>query len=702
MNRLPSIRRWGVAALTGVTLFGGLSIVGAGGASAASAPTVTAALAPTATATTIAGTATAQLGAAFVLTVSGTPTVSPAPDYITLTLACPTVGTAVFSGATVTATSGTFATTPTATVSSNSSGCSTLTILASGATTLNPSITVTPSFTTAGTTTQALSISGTYSSSGLISTSFTVPTVANTVWYSVSSNVPAVSLTEPGTTAISSITINDPANLPAADQLTATGSSFSVQLPAGDTWSALPTVTPFGLTIGTPVLTTTSLLTIPVTSAPVGGAQVTISGASIVTGAGFAYGSQNATVKVVTSTLASTLVASASVGNILGTVNTISGASGTADGTVAAEFENAFPANAVAQTGGNATVVLATDTPHANGSDALAASYLEGMLGTGLLITPATTLGADAQAAIQHEGVSTVYVLGGSLAISPAVIAQIQALPAYKPGGLVLTGSNVKVVGPIAGADGTAAGTASMIATYFGPAYGAASLSGAYNNTGGVYNDTTGSASTPPSVGYLPTAIVVASTDWQDAMAIAPEAYAMHFPVILAGPSSSTTLGADAQAALTALNVKQVIVIGGQLALQNTVEAQIAALNGGISVLRIAGMDATDTAAQIASFAWGTGTAGLNWTAANGHNSILVSHADYWSDALGAAALGGGANSATFGKEPILLVESPNVVGTYTTAELKVAGTAGVTNLNVLGGPLAMPASTVQTLLAGL
>ncbi len=54
MNRLPSIRRWGVAALTGVTLFGGLSIVGAGVASAATTPTVAAAL--TSTATTIPGT----------------------------------------------------------------------------------------------------------------------------------------------------------------------------------------------------------------------------------------------------------------------------------------------------------------------------------------------------------------------------------------------------------------------------------------------------------------------------------------------------------------------------------------------------------------------------------------------------------------------------------------------------------------------
>jgi putative cell wall-binding protein len=554
-------------------------------------------------------------------------------------------------------------------------------------------VTVTPSYTTSGVTSQALVITGSYASSGLAATSFTTPTDANVVWYSVSSNTPAVTLAEPGTTAVSNMTINDPSNLPAADQLTATGSSFTVQLPTGDTWSALPTVTPFGVTIGTPTFVG-GLLTIPVTSAPTGGAQITISGASVVTGAGFSYGQQKATVTVTTFTLAPTLVANASVGVILGTVNTIAGSDGTADGTVAAEFENAFP-------GGSSTVVLATDAAHTNGSDALAAAYLEGMLGTGLLITTPSTLGADAQAAIQREGVSTVYVLGGSLAISPTVIAQIEALPAYHAGGLVLTGSNVKVVGPIAGADGTAAGTAASISTYFGSAYGAASFPSAYNSTGGAFNDTTGSASTPPAAGFLPTAIVVASSDWQDAMTIAPEAYKMHFPVILAGSSASGTLGTDAQAALTSLGVKQVILIGGQLAVSNAVEAQIAALNGGVSVLRIAGIDATDTAAQIANFAWAAAGTGLGWTAALGHDTLLVSHADYWSDALGAAALGGGANTVTFGLEPILLVESPTNVGQYTTSELALVPT-GITNLNVLGGPLAMPSSTVSTLLAGL
>ena len=716
MNRLPSIRRWGVAALTGVTLFGGLSIVGAGVASAATTPTVTSALETGASATTLPGTtASATTGAAIVLTVSGTPTVSPSPDVITLTLACPSTGSAEFASATVTTAAPAAADFSSATTGVNTAGCSTLTLVAAG-TVPNPVITVTPSYTTTGVTSQALTISGSYSTSGLASTTFGVPTAASVLWYNVSSNTPAVTLGAVATTALSPIAITDPSGINANDQLV-TGGPITLTLPTGDTWSGTPTLSAVGAgpSSGTGSSTLgavgTGSLVITVGTAPTtSSALFTISNASITTTTGSPLGSQHVTITaevanptgaVTAATGTVTLFTNVSAGTLLGTATTIYGADGTADGTVAAEFENAFPAS----NGGNRNVVLATDTAYTNGSDALAASYLEGTLDTGLLITPSTTLGADAKQALQLEGVTTVYVVGGPLAVSPAVIAQIEALPAYNAGGLTTTNSNIKVVGPIYGADGTAQGTAAAIATYFGTAYGAATFPAAYTGTGGAYNATTGSASTTAPTGTVPTAVVVAANDWQDAMSIAPEAFKMRFPVILAGPSTDTTLATDAQSALTSLGVKQVIIVGGQLAVQNSVETQIAALNGGISVLRIAGIDATGTSAEIANFALSTaGTnSGLGWTA--GNHAVLASHADYWSDALGAAALGGGANAA-FGTEPIILVENPTTVGQYTTAELSVlAGIASpnqIYNLTVLGGPLAMPSSTVQTLLAGL
>jgi putative cell wall-binding protein len=811
-----------VAALTGVTLFGGLSIVGAGVASAAT-PTVSAAITTGSSATTISGSGATQAAANLTLTVNG---VIAANDQITLTIACPTTGTAAFTAAPTVTTTGTANWSAGAPGSSN--GCSTETLTAGAADTSGSStIALTGiNITTSGVSSQALAVSGTYATLGSVATSFTVPTIATVAYYNVTSNTPAVTLPASGTTALSQIQIVQPTNLKAADFLsgaapttfatvanaasgdtfttiTETGSHVANQvinkatatqtftvavaagghavtsvtasgLPAGmalstaavavpgtgtasltgtpttagsypvtitandgtstpatakftlvvnpavvtltlgstDTWSGSPTLVSVPSTnpAGSVAINGTNAheLDITVTSQPAAGfsGTWTVSGLSVVT-ANAAVGSHTAAVNYtnVAGSTATAVMGTIVVGNVLGSVTTIYGADGTADGTVAAEFENAYPASANNASSGNRNVVLATDAPHANGSDALAASYLEGTLNTGLLITSPTSLGADAQQAMQLEGVTTVYVVGGPLAISPAVIAQIKALPAYNPGGLTTTGSNIQVVGPIYGSDGTAEGTAAAIATRYGTAYGSASFPAAYTSSGlGVYNTSTGMGSTTAPSGVVPTAVVVASSDWQDAMSIAPEAFKMRFPVILAGPSTSTTLGADASAALTSLGVKQVIVVGGQLALQNSVEAQIAALNGGISVLRIAGIDATDTAAQIANFALAQGTAGLGWTA--GNHAVLASHVDYWTDALGAAALGGGANSS-FGTEPIILVQNPTTVGKYTTAELTVLGgltaPAGpVYNLTVLGGPLAMPSSTVQTLLAGL
>jgi putative cell wall-binding protein len=681
MNKLPSIRRWGVAALTGVTLFGGLSIVGAGVASAASAPTVTAAFTGSATAGTIAGIAAAGSGGNLTLAVAGTPVVG---DKITLTLACPSVGTASFG--TITDTSADFGAVSIAGAGTCASP-STATFTATGVT-ANPTLALTliTYVTTGGVTSQALSISGTYSTFGLASTNFTVPTDANVVWFSEVANTPAVTLGASTTTAVSPISITEPQSLP-ADNL-ADGATIVLTLPVHDTWGGTPTLTAPNSTSSV-AAPSGRVLTITVTTAPTAGNSGlwTLTNLAVTTTANSPVGANDV---VITSTgPAQTLFASVSIGTIPGAVKTIYGADGTADGTVAAEFEAAFP-------GGNSTVVLATDVPHTNGSDALAASYLEGTLGTGLLITSPTALGSDAQLAMQLMGVKTVYVVGGPLAISPAVIAQIQALPAYNVGGLTTTGSNVKIVGPIYGADGTAAGTAAAIATYYSTAYGSGTFASAYSSTGGAYNDTTGSATATGPGTAAPTAIVVASSDWQDAMSIAPEAFNKRFPVVLTGPSTDTTLSAGATAALTSLGVKQVIVIGGQLALQNSVETQIAALNGGISVLRIAGIDATDTAAQIANFALSTANngvkSGLGWNP----TSVLASHVDYWTDALGAAALG------SVNTQPMILVESPLVIGKYTTAELSVLAGAGVTGLTVLGGPLAMPSSTVQTLLAGL
>jgi hypothetical protein len=390
----------------------------------------------------------------------------------------------------------------------------------------------------------------------------------------------------------------------------------------------------------------------------------------------------------------------------------IAGADGTAPGTVAAEFEAAYPA-------GNPNVVLATGV---DPFDALSASYLEGELGTGELITAsATSLGADATTALQIMGVQTVYVLGGPLAIAPAVVTALAATPAYNFGGTVQTGKDITVVGGATSATQTSGllfgptsdDTAAAISGYFGTGgVPSVNLTGAYSAAtsttgGGLYNDTVGSSSaTGPTAGAVPTAIVANDSDFQDPMTASALAFKLHTPVLLTQVTSATSgLGTQASTALTSLGIKQVIVLGGQLAVPNSVVTAIQALNSGITVLRIAGSDGTDTAGQLANLelAKTSNFSGLGWAS----TGVVISHGDYWSDALGAGALAGGANTAFGTAEPILLTENPTTVGTFTSAILAAAGSSkgiqgdvSIGTFHILGGPLAMPSSTINSLIS--
>jgi putative cell wall-binding protein len=384
------------------------------------------------------------------------------------------------------------------------------------------------------------------------------------------------------------------------------------------------------------------------------------------------------------------LVGSAPSGPISGT---------TAAGTTAAEFDAAFvsTSNSTATCSNNGNAVLATS---AKPYDALSAAYLEGLLHTGVLITPPTTpIDPNTLAALQYAGVQRVYVVGGTLAVSQAVITALQALPAYNCGGLTKTGSNIVVYSGISGQ--TADDTAVAIDNYVSASLSGnlPSITGAYS-TESTFNQTSGNETTAaPTNGTQTTALVVSDTDYKDAATAAGLAWRYHLPVILTTP---TALSATASAELTKLGITQVIALGGQLALTPAVVTSIQALtvNGApISVFRIAGQDATQTAADVALF---EGTE-LSWPA----STVLVAQGQGWSDALGAAALSG------MNEEPLLLTEGPVAgVGQYTLAALKTAGTVpnglggGVTaGIQVLGGSLAVPQSQItqmqQALSAG-
>ncbi len=356
-----------------------------------------------------------------------------------------------------------------------------------------------------------------------------------------------------------------------------------------------------------------------------------------------------------------------------------------ADGTAAAEFDAAYP-NCPTDFNGSRSVVLATDS---NYPDALSASYLAGQLHTGILQTPTNDLSGQAAASMRIERVETVKVVGGPNAISAGVITELQETAAYLCHATFPAGHNLNVV-VVAGP--TEYDTSSDIAQCT-PAstVGTAAFPNAY----GSYDDTNGVSSLTGPQTAVRTAIVATGAGFQDATAASVIGDAEHFPVLLTTP---TTLSTQAQTALLSLGIGQVILVGGPFALSDTVASQIEGL--GISVLRIAGQDYTDTAQELANFELATAPgAGLGWGAAN-QNQITLARGDFYSDALAGAAFA--ANIAGPGApQPILLTLDPNTVGPYLAAFL-AASSASVFTVNILGGTLAITPATASAVLSDL
>jgi putative cell wall-binding protein len=156
-------------------------------------------------------------------------------------------------------------------------------------------------------------------------------------------------------------------------------------------------------------------------------------------------------------------------------------------------------------------------------------------------------------------------------------------------------------------------------------------------------------------------------------------------------------LGSQAVQALTSLGITQVLAIGGQLALQPAVETAVVAL--GIKVVPIAGLDGSDSSTQLAKFEQGAATKGLVWAS----TTVLLAQGLAVSDALGAGVLSG----LSIVPEPLLLTEAPNAtaatdLGTSVIAELGLLGAGGVTNIQPLGGPLAVPANAIALAVTSL
>ncbi len=380
----------------------------------------------------------------------------------------------------------------------------------------------------------------------------------------------------------------------------------------------------------------------------------------------------------------------------------------TPDATAAAELEHQFDAQGTACPGrsGARPVVLATD---ANYPDALSSAYLASSLKTGELLTPTGSLSAATVDAIRNEGITNVYVVGGPLAISTAVVSQLETTLAYNCGGTSpVTATNPVYLQVTRIYGQTQYGTAEWVAQFpTATNVGSLDVAGAYgatNRTGGLgrYNDTAGTASAAPSVSSsLPTAIVATGQTFQDAESASVLSYADRLPILL---TKTTSLSPQVASTIASLQIKQVIVMGGPLAVTNAVVTALKAL--GVTVLRIAGQTDTDTAVQLANFemASAVGHLGLGWAPTG---RIAVARGNYYTDGLaGAVVAAGESHTRSAQPEPLLLTASPTTIGPYLTAFLQEAGVHGidgmgadlVSGLTVLGGPDAVTPTQIHTM----
>jgi putative cell wall-binding protein len=380
----------------------------------------------------------------------------------------------------------------------------------------------------------------------------------------------------------------------------------------------------------------------------------------------------------------------------------------TADGTAAAELASVFPpTGSSCPSSGN--VVLATDQ---NFPDALSASYLAARLGTGVLLTPTGALSPITSGALRLEGITHVYIVGGPLAVSSSVVTQLQGTQAFNCGGTTgITNASGPVNLAVTQVFGqTQYDTAQTVAQYFGAGgVGTGAFGGGYptNPTGtSVYNTTTGLSGTvaPASSVATPTAILATGQTFPDAMAASAMSYAKKWPILL---SPRTSLAPQASSAIANLGIKQVVVMGGPVAISDAVVTQLATL--GVSVLRIAGSDYTNTAQLLAQFELSTTInasgqpTGLGWAnlgvTANTYG-INVARGDFYADAL-AGSVVGGVNHA-----PIVLTLNPSTLGSgipdLFTAEAGLTLPNHVDLVTILGGPEAVTPATASAVLAAI
>jgi putative cell wall-binding protein len=301
--------------------------------------------------------------------------------------------------------------------------------------------------------------------------------------------------------------------------------------------------------------------------------------------------------------------------------------------------------------------------------DALAASYLAGDLGTGMLLTNTSSVPAATLNALRNQGVNNVFLMGGTAAISAAVATQLDGTTAYTCGGGPEVPAATLTVQRIGGPDRFA--TAQMAAEFPGLAEGG-DLDIVPN---GIVED-------------LPAAVLASGVNFPDALSAGPLAYigdnSGAVPLLLTNTAAVPSVTLDA---LTNLGVVNVVVVGGTAAVSDAAVAQLTA--AGYHVRRIAGINRQATAVALA-IAMVT-----EWDFDD--DDVSIARGDLFPDSLTGGTWAGDQNEA------ILLTGSPTSLSTETSALLAAwEGTMltdEIDDFDIFGGTAAVAAAVVQAVL---
>ena len=242
-------------------------------------------------------------------------------------------------------------------------------------------------------------------------------------------------------------------------------------------------------------------------------------------------------------------------------------------------YETAAKTAAASFPEGNSTAVIASGE---NWPDALAASALAGVKNCPLLLTEASSLNAYTLEMLRQLGVTQVYLVGGTGALSENVQAElvqngISADSILRLGGDSRTETADKIAAEVMSGNAENVGGAEAVAEDAGNVGGAEAVAEDAGNVGGeevMAEGTENAAGGAESIGTgLDSAcIIVSGNSFPDALSISAYAYAQKMPVLLTGSDGKLT----AETLKIAESFQNALIIGREGAVSGEVEGQLA------------------------------------------------------------------------------------------------------------------------------